>query len=235
MKAIPASVAVMSALLFVSGFAAQRAEAVYVDITVDGDFSDWASVPVAATTSSNPSIPNDLESIRLANNDDYLYLLLTFYSPTNVNNTTGGGTYLALDNDNNTATGFDIFGLGLLGAEAGWQNDFPFEQTNGTFNTGSISGGNALISPYYSVTMTQEYAISRSAFFVSTGAPLFPTNTFHLMAYSVDDGGKILGPVEYTFATVPEPSVVMLFLCGGLIIGRVIKRRHTRECAAGWR
>ena len=200
-----------------------NAEAVYMNITIDGDFTDWASVPVAATAPSNPSIPNDLESMKVANNDNFLFILLTFYSPVNPNNTPGGGTFLALDNDNNVATGFDIFGLGQIGAEVGWQNDFPFAQSNGVFNTGGgITGGGALISPYFTTTTTQEYAIARSATFTATGLTIFPSNTLSLAAYSVDNAGKVLGAAEYTFsgapAAVPEPGIVGLLGVGSVVI-----------------
>jgi hypothetical protein len=206
-----------------SGVYVRNAQAVYANITIDGDFSDWASVPVAATAPSTPSIPNDLASMRIANNDNFLFILLTFYSPVNPNNTPGGGTFLALDNDNNPATGFNIFGLGISGAEVGWQNDFPFAQSNGVFNTGEgITGGGGAISPYYTETTTQEYAIARSATFTTTGWTIFPSNTFSLMAYSVDDGGKVLGPAPYTFASapaaVPEPGIVGLLGVGGVVI-----------------
>ena len=88
-----------------------------------------------------------------------------------------------------------------------------------------------MIAPYFTTTTTQEYAIARSAVFTTGGLPVFATNTFTLLAYSTDNGGKYLGPVQYTFATVPEPSMAMLFLCGGLIINRFIKRRPARRHA----
>lgn len=223
--------------VLVSSVCIKHAEAVYANITIDGDFSDWASIPVAVTDSSTPSIPNDLESMSLANNDNFLFILLTFYSPVNPNGTPGGGTFLALDNDNNVATGFDIFGLGQIGAEVGWQNDFPFAQSNGVFNTGGgITGGGGAISPYFTVTTTQEYAIARSATFTATGLTIFPSNTFSLMAYSVDGSTKVLGPAAYTFsggpAAVPEPGIVGLLGIGGAVI---IGWRRSRRNAASRR
>jgi len=220
--------------VLVGSVCVKNAEAVYANITIDGDFSDWASVPVAATAPSTPSIPNDLESMKIANNDNFLFILLTFYSPVNPNGTPGGGTYLALDNDNNPTTGFDIFGLGLSGAEVGWQNDFPFAQSNGVFNTGEgITGGGGAISPYYTETMTQEYAIARSATFTSTGLTIFPSNTFTLMAYSADGSGKVLGPATYTFsgapAAVPEPGIFALLGIGSVVI---VGWRRSRRTAA---
>jgi hypothetical protein len=220
---------------FAIGLSVRNAGATYVNITPDGDFSDWTSVPVAVTAPSNPSVSNDLESMSIANNNNYLFVLLTFYSPVNPNDTPGGGTYLALDNDNNPATGFNIFGLGLSGAEVGWQNDFPFAQSNNVFNTGGgITGGGGLISPFFTTTTTQEYAIARSATFTDTGLSIFPNNTFTLMAYSVDGPGKVLGPATYTFssapvAVVPEPGMVGLLAVGGAVI---MAWRRSRRGAA---
>lgn len=225
---------VMAVGVLIGSVCVKNAEAVYANVTIDGDFTDWASVPVAVTAPSNPSIPNDLESMKVANNDNFLFILLTFYSPVNPNNTPGGGTFLALDNDHNVATGFDIFGLGQIGAEVGWQNDFPFAQSNGVFNTGAgITGGGALISPFFTTTTTQEYAIARSATFTTTGLTIFPSNTFSLMAYSVDGSGKVLGPTAYTFsgapAAVPEPGIIGLLGIGGVVI--VGWRRSRRKAA----
>ena len=216
-------------LLAVVGFALKGSAGTYANITIDGNFSDWAGVPVLATSPAGTSGTTlDLASLSMANDSSNLYLLITYYAPVNPN--AGPSVYLALDNDNNAATGFNVYGLGLVGSEAGWQNDFPFAQSNGVFNTGGgITGGNAAISPYYSETMTQEYAISLSATFTATGLPVFPTNTFTMLVYADPTPNlDLLGPVQYTLATVPEPGTAALVGLGLLTGIGLVRRRRTR-------
>jgi PEP-CTERM motif len=216
------------ALLGACVLARNASAGTYANITIDGSFSDWGSVPVAYTDASGDGSPTDLATIQIANDANNLYLRLTYY--TAVNPQAGSGIFLAIDNDNNTATGFDVFGLGLVGAEAGWQNDFPFAQSNGVFNTGGgLTGAAALISPYNTVTTEQEYSISRSATFTATGTPVFPGDTFTLLEYTVDGTADVAGPVQYTFATVPEPGTLTLVGFGLLtVVGLVRSRRSHR-------
>jgi hypothetical protein len=179
----------------------------YAKITVDGNFSDWAGVPVLATLAPGTSGTTlDLATLSMANDNSNLYLLVTYQTPVNPN--AGPSVFLSLDNDNNTNTGFNVFGLNLVGSEAGWQNDFPFAQSNGVFNTGGgLTGGAAAIAPFNSVTMTQEYAIARSATFTTNGLPLFPNNTFTLLTYAdPTPNADLFSPVRYTFATNTLPG-----------------------------
>jgi hypothetical protein len=201
-------------LVFISAFimgglVLETSAGTYANITIDGDFSDWSSVPVAYTDATGDGSPIDITTIQMANDDNNLYLHLSYGTAVNPN--AGSGVFLALDNDNNPATGYDVYGLGLVGAEAGWQNDFPFEQSNGVFNTGGgITGGAGAISPYYTTTTDQEYAISRSATFTDSGLPVFPGSSFTLLVYTVDGTADVAGPVSYTFAAVPEPTSLQL-------------------------
>ena len=214
------------ALLGVCVLARNASAGTYANITIDGSFSDWSSVPVAYTDASGDGSPTDLATIQIANDANNLYLRLTYY--TAVNPQAGSGVFLAIDNDNNPATGFDVFGLGLVGAEAGWQNDFPFAQSNGVFNTGGgLTGAAALISPYFTVTTEQEYSISRSATFTATGTPVFPGDTFTLLEYTVDGTADVAGPVQYTFAAVPEPTSLQLAGIGAMVVLGLARRRKT--------
>lgn len=194
----------------------------YANITIDGSFSDWTGVPVLFTDATGDGSPIDLGTIQLANDENNLYIRLTY--PTAVNPQGGSGVFLALDNDNNPATGFDVYGLGLVGAEAGWQNDFPFAQSNGVFNTGGLTGGAASISPYFTTTTEQEYAISRSATFTADGQPVFPNTSFTLLVYTVDGTADVAGPVAYEFAAVPEPASLTLVGLGLLMTLGVIRK-----------
>ena len=185
-------------------FATNMTPGTYAHIVIDGDYSDWTNVPVLFTGTPYDGLPIGVRTIQMANDDNYLYIRLTYFTDTNPN--AGAGVYMAFDTDNNLATGFDVYGFGLIGSEVGWQNDTPFAQSNGVFNAGAVTGGGALISPYYSFTSTQEYALPRSATYTATGAPVFPSSgsRINMLVYTTD--GSIIdvsGPVQYTFVAGP--------------------------------
>lgn len=188
-------------MLLAWGLAQNVSAGTYANITVDGSFSDWAGIPVVATATNGTSGDTlDLASVSIANDESNIYLLVTYNQPVNPN--AGPSVFLAFNTDNHPSTGFDVLGLGLAGSEAGWQNDFPFAQSNGVFNAGTITNGAALIAPYFSVTTTQEYAISRFATYEATGQPVFPGNTFTVMVYAdPTPSTDVLGPVQYTCAS----------------------------------
>lgn len=182
-----------------------EASAFYTNIVVDGAFDDWSGVPVVANdVSGDHDSGPDLATLQIANDDVNLYLLVTYHSATNPN--AGPSTMLALDNDVDLGTGFDVFGLGFVGSEAGWQNDFPFQQTNGVFNSGSITGGGAGIAPYNTITTVQEYSIPLNAVF-DAGGQLFPSDTFRLMVYTDPTAAsETMGPVIYSLSSLVEPA-----------------------------
>ena len=201
MKTTMTKAILLALLLSGFGVAWNVSAGTYAKITIDGSFSDWQGVPVVATAPVGTSGTNlDLATLSIANDESNIYLLVTYNTPVNPN--AGPSVFLAFDTDNHPATGFDVFSLGLVGSEAGWQNDFPFAQSNGVFNAGTITGGAGIIAPFYSVTTTQEYAISRSAIYTASGQPVFPGNSFTVMVYaSPTPNTDVLGPVQYTCAT----------------------------------
>lgn len=196
--------AIALALMAVGG---SSASAYYTNIVVDGTYADWDAVPlVAMDPSGDHGGGPDLAMLQVANDETNLYLRVQYHAAVNPNSTPS--VMVGLDNDSNPTTGFDVFGLGLIGAEAGWQNDFPFQQTNGNFNSGSISGGAASIAPYFAVTTEQEYAIRLDALFDSDGSPVFPFEAFSLLVYTDPTAAnETMGPVAYTLShRVEEPA-----------------------------
>ncbi len=182
---------------------------------LDNDFSDWDDVPVVWTDPSGDGDPIDVATVQIANDDTHLYLRLTYHTAVNPN--AWPSMMLAFDTDNNAATGFDIFGLGVVGSDAGFSNDFPFDQRTG-FNVGGISAG-AAISPYFTVTTSQEYAIARNITYVNDGATVFG-ESFTLMFWV--DGATVSdtsGAISYVFA-VPEPTALAGLGLGTLLLLR---------------
>src|ERR1017187_8028127 len=220
--------AILLMLMLGFGVARNVSAGTYAKINIDGSFSDWQGVPVVATALAGTSGTSlDLASLSIANDESNIYLLVTYNSPVNPN--AGPSVFLAFDTDNHPGTGFSVYSLGLVGSEAAWQNDFPFAQSNGVFNAGGITGGAALIAPFFSVTTTQEYAIARSATYTANGQPVFPGNTFTLMVYAdPTPNTDLLGPVQYTCATnTPtgtDPGVAVLdhHFVGGVAVRRLV-------------
>mgnify|MGYP001411195680 CR=1 FL=1 len=185
---------------------AARSFAVYTNIVVDGLYDDWSGVPVVASdVSGDNDTGPDLATLQVANDASNLYLRVTYHADVNPN--AGPSVLVALDNDVNLGTGFDVFGLGLVGSDAGWQNDFPFQQAAGNFNSGTVSGGGAAIAPYNTVTTAQEYAIPLTALFDAGGLPVFPDDTFRLMIYTDPTAAnETMGPVTYTLSVAVEEA-----------------------------
>ncbi|MBN8459539.1 MAG: fibronectin type III domain-containing protein [Verrucomicrobia bacterium] len=175
-------------------------------IRVDGDFSDWAAVPVTAGDTASDGTP-DIVSIKTANDDEYLYVLIGYNGATHVNNSNGApSTFLSLDNDANPATGFNIYGLNLIGAEVSWQNDYPFAQSAGNYNIGAaFTDGAAGISPYATQTTWQEYRIRRDATYTTGGpqVPVFPNSAIRLAAWTDGSPAEFAGGFNYEFAANP--------------------------------
>jgi hypothetical protein len=194
----------------------------FATITIDDDYSDWAGIPVLDSDGGDNAGGPDIGDTQIANDDDYLYIRNTFPNSLSLS------TYIALDVDNNPATGYDIFSLGLVGSEAGWQNDFAFSQSTGVFNSGSLSGdffggGHALLSPFADAP-SRELAISLDALFASDNSPVFPDDTITLMLWTDGGSGDVSAVINYTLAVVPEcTSLVLMSLAA---IGLAWQRRR---------
>jgi len=177
-------------------------------INVDGNAADWAEIPATRLDPSADGIP-DVVSMKVANDADYLYVLLEYNGAADTNTFNGSPSiFLSLDNDANTATGFDVYGLHRIGAEVSWQNDFPFAQNATTYNREAVfTNGAAGITPYYTSTTFQEYRIARNATYtIGGGAPqaVFPNNRIKLAMWS-DSGiaAEFAGAADYAFAAAP--------------------------------
>jgi len=202
------------------------ARADYMTIAIDGDFSDWTGVSTLATDPADNPGTIDFSSLQVANDENFLYIRFTLAETFNPQ--AGSGVFLAIDEDNNVATGFDIYGLGVVGSEAGWQNDFPFEQATGNFNTGNgLSGATYLASPYNSAVTSVEISIPRTATHTVGGAPILPADgeTIRLALWNQEGSGDIIGGA-YTMSTVPEPASAVLMGLGGWLLCLRARRRR---------
>lgn len=205
----------------------------YANITIDDAYADWTGVPVVDSDAGDNSGGPDIGDTQIANNGQYLFIRNTF--PNNLQLS----TYIAIDVDQDATTGYDVFGLGIFGSEAGWQNDFGFSQGPG-FNTGPLTGdffggGHALLAPFGNFG-SRELAISLAN--LNVAGATFPDNTIRLMIYTDtgagadglpanfpgDSGinGDITAVIDYTLA-VPEPHTLVLIATVG--VGLLVRRR----------
>ncbi|HEX6963032.1 MAG TPA: hypothetical protein VF175_14275 [Lacipirellula sp.] len=226
----------LAALMLLAALAAPALAGTFRTITIDDLYTDWDGVPVADSdaVADNFSGP-DIATTQIANDNNYLYIRNTFANNLSL------GTFVSVDVDQDSTTGFDLFGQGLYGVEAGWQNDFGFAQAAGSFNSGALAGeffggGHALLSPFANAA-SRELALSL-ANMSSGGVATFPDDTIRLIVwtdvgtgadglpagFTGDDGRNwdISGVIEYTLA-VPEASTAMLAMfavCSAALIRR---------------
>ncbi len=190
----------------------------WATITIDDVYTDWAGIPVVDSDAADNVGGVDFFEVQIANDADYLYIRNTYHTAKALS------TFLSIDIDENAATGYDIFGLGLIGAEASWQNDFPFTNATGVFNDGQgMSGdffgsGAANLLPYADV-VTRELAIKLDITRNIDGSPVFPDDTIRMMFWTDSNLGDISSVINYTLA-VPEPASLAMISLGGLAMLR---------------
>jgi len=205
-------------LLVANGLAFSAQAGKYAAITIDGSFSDWAGVPVAYSQPQDSTTTVAFQSISLANDDNYLYVLLSIYPPAN-NPFTSPTNYLNniyIDADNNDSTGYVPFD-GITGSEAAYadfgsdmliESGTGYQETAGTFNAGAINGLGWQVSPATNNTEF-EFRISRNATYASSGLPVFSSGTIAIALESENagfDGVEFAptngnGGIVYTFAS----------------------------------
>ena len=207
--------------------ATSAAQAAYRTIDIYGDpAAEWADIPTAGTSIVNQGVFTDFATLSIANDSDYVYIKLTYHVA--VNPQANSGVYLAIDSDNNLNTGFNVFGLGIIGSEAGFSNNFPFSQGPGAGdwnNQAGLSGPTPQTvlyesSAYNMVTDVQQIRIPLSTINNATGLPIFGS-TFKLMAYTDGTGLDYIGAATYSLAAVPEPaSIGILAIAGSALLLR---------------
>ena len=177
-------------------------------------------LPLAAdrSTGQSKSVLNlvDIKDVKIANDANFVYIYANGYKGRTKN------LYLAFDTDQNVATGFDIYGLGLVGSELGYVNDFPFDQrTPGVFNansnggTGSCCTGGSLdvnnggAAPYsgWDVEYDQrEWGVPLNALWSVNQpfGPTFPNHTFNFILWTDQGLTDVTDVITYTLATPPS-------------------------------
>lgn len=219
----------------------------YATITIDGNYADWAGVPIVDNDAGDNSFGPDIGYTQVAHDANYLYLR------TNFPNSLSLETHLSIDVDESAATGFDVFGLGLVGSEVAWQNDFPYTQRTGVFNDGGAPDGAGLTGDFFAIGAAlltfdgvtwanysdRELAIPLNIIRNQTGTLAFPDSTIRMLLWTdrglgpdgTFDGlnGDVSGVINYTLAeaVVPEPTALALAGLSGLAL--VAARRRAAK------
>ena len=220
--------AALGGLLALSWLTSAASAGMFANIVIDDLYDDWAGIPVLDSDPLDNAGGVDIADIQVANDNTYLYVRITYHAPKSLT------TYLSVDNDNNIATGYNIYGANLVGSEAAWANDFDFDQRAG-FNIGTLkdplgnpepANGAALLSSFVD-SNTREMAVRLDSTFdpfVGAGQ-VFPTDSFTLLAWA--DGGETSSAIPYTLA-VPEPSSCILGLAGFAAIAKLRRRDRSQ-------
>ncbi|HKJ66499.1 MAG TPA: endonuclease/exonuclease/phosphatase family protein [bacterium] len=87
-----------------------------VPLVMDGQFDDWRTVPVRASDPINDALRQDLAELKVANDQEFLYLFLRFHTRDQLLQD-WNDIHLYIDTDNSTGTGSPIHGIG---ADLAW-------------------------------------------------------------------------------------------------------------------
>jgi hypothetical protein len=212
---------------FMGACAASAFAGTYANITIDGDTSDWAGVPLAYTAPIGSSDAIQYDNVYLANDANNLYIRFTLYSARS-DAFQNGFDNLFIDTDNNALTGFSTGGIG---SEMLVQWGAGYQEKNGGFNEGGINGLGWSIAGSPD-SMDFELSISRNATYASDSSPVFANDTIAVLlegddtTYASVEFVPPSGGLAYTFAAVPEPATFalvgfgLLLMTGGLVRGQ---------------
>jgi endonuclease/exonuclease/phosphatase family metal-dependent hydrolase len=104
-------------------------------ITIDGLFEDWNPVPLGYEDAAGDTINEDLASLKITNDNDFLFLKFSFYDGEHLMQD-HNDIRLYIDSDNNDQTGKQVYGIG---AELEWCfgcRDGIYHSPSGAINIG---------------------------------------------------------------------------------------------------
>lgn len=186
-------------------------------IVIDGNFDDWAGIPVLATDPAGDGTPTsvDYRAVRVTNDDENLYFLLEWtrevIMPTTSTSTAGNRIRLYLDGDNDTATGINTGPLGIdFDIAPGYRTmshyryvQGEFVSTSFTFNTSGV-----LYGPTHSGTR-YEFQVPRSLVHPTQGTFHWQTgDTLRFQLAEAAEDNDVLpdtGALTYTIVDAPRP------------------------------
>ncbi len=175
-------------------------------ITIDGNFDDWNSVPVAQTQEQLNPGSIEFKDLSITNDDNYVYLRLRFYEPVGPLSPANWDQYgnyyhVFFNTDSDPGTG------GTSGCEVVVENGTVFH-LGGDWTDGQYVGGDAAIAPGDVKATDFEFRVSFHATLQADGSPAFPNRTFEVFSAILEtanwsDLDATAPPLSYTLATLP--------------------------------
>jgi hypothetical protein len=185
-------------------------------ITVDGNISDWAAVPILVSDPAGDfgTPGGDIVSLQVTNDASNVYFLLT-----TVGNAADPSVFnfLHLDTDRNAATGCGFFGIGFeFGITLRQSLSYIGDARDCGWSPADFPG--ALVASFNGNHV--EFAVG-----ISVLQLLTPGVTGFDVATSNDE----IQPAAYSFAAVPEPGTLLLMSMGLLGLGLARPRLTTER------
>lgn len=147
----------------------------YKQITVDGSFADWDGVPWACQGTVDGNPVNYIQ-VQFANDTNRLYGHVKLASPYAL--FSDYYSHLFFDTDLNPQTGYPVTGA-LFGSEMMIETGSGYDQRNGSFNAGAVSGLGWAVAPSVSAAEF-EFQMSLSARYADQGR-VFGSNPIRVL------------------------------------------------------
>jgi hypothetical protein len=179
--------------------ASPPAAGVFRSIAVDGAVADWLGVvPLVTDATGDGGTGRDVKAIYVANDSDNLYVRIESYNSVAYN----GNEFTGIDGDNATATGFNLYGLGI-GSDLLVAGASGYGEITSNFNNGAATPATFPFAPV-DATTDVEYSIPLNTIVPGDISTLFPGgigSTIQL-CYGDDNAGAgdKVGPFTYTLA-----------------------------------
>jgi len=176
-------------------------------IQIDGSFDDWdGQVTVLVTDpSGDGGSGRDIKAVYLANDSQYLYVRIESYN----SNVYDGNEIAGIDGDNNSATGYNLFGAGI-GSDTLVSGAYVYGETSGTYTNGDANPSTLSAWGPYSSTTNIEYRIPLSTTIPGDISQSFPGglgSTIKFICGDTNSGaGDSITPTQYQLATAESVS-----------------------------
>jgi hypothetical protein len=177
-------------------------------IQIDGSFDDWdGQVPVLVTDpSGDGGSGRDIKAVYLANDSQYLYVRIESYN----SNVYDGNEIAGIDGDNNSATGYNLFGAGI-GSDTLVAGASVYGEKSGQYNSGAANPSTLSAWGPSSSTTNIEYRIPLSTTIPGDISQSFPGglgSTIKFICGDTNSGAwDYITPTQYQLATAESGTV----------------------------
>ncbi|RMH24540.1 MAG: DUF4832 domain-containing protein [Candidatus Hydrogenedentota bacterium] len=183
-------------------------------IAIDGNFDDWDGILPAMVTdpSGDGGSGRDVKAVYLANDSQALYIRIESYN----SNVFDGNEFIGIDGDNNTATGFNLFGAGI-GSDLLVAGASMYGETTANFNNGPATPSSVSAWGPSGATTNVELAIPLSTTMPGNITQAFPGGLGSTIKVLYGDGNSGAWDIAvglYTLATpTPSPATITIDDC----------------------